>query len=249
MLVEQHIQHLETTAHTGTEAGEAVPGRALGGWAVQERIEGQSEPVGGVVAWVVVIGGEAGGGVELLVGIVVVVVVAVMNIIDGAIVRVVVSIRKVRRGHDGDAIVVQIDRIPRNARERVLRGIVGEEVAEVVGLLRGTSGVAEGEVSTAMVRGLAFGRELQGRGGALGVGRVLDAQADEAGADAGGEVFDEVGDAQAEVHVVDDAGAEGGDGVVDEAEGDGYFVFFGAECESLEGALMGREGMVGGIGC
>ncbi|KAI4134007.1 MAG: hypothetical protein LQ347_001889, partial [Umbilicaria vellea] len=142
-----------------------------------------------------------------------------------------------------------IDGIARDAGERVLGRVVGEEVAEVVGLLRGTSRVGEGEVAAAVLRGLAVGRELQGRGGALGVGRVLDAQSDEAGADAGGEVFDQVGDAQAEVHVVDDAGAEGGDGVVDEAERDGYFVFFGAECESLEDASMGREGVVGGIEC
>lgn len=38
--------------------------------------------------------------------------------------------------------------------------------------------------------------------------------------------------------VVDDAGAEGGDGVVDEAEGDGDFVFFGAEGEGLRFVLM-----------
>lgn len=35
------------------------------------------------------------------------------------------------------------------------------------------------------------------------------------------------------MHIVNDTGAEGGDGVVDEAERDCYFVFFGAECESL----------------
>lgn len=202
MLVQQHIQHLETTAHPGAEAAEAaeaLPGRArLSARAVQERIEGQSEPVGGVVAWMVVVGGEAGGVVEMWL--------VVVAVVHGTIVGVVVGIGEVRRRHDGDAIVVQIDAVARNARERILHRVVGEEIAEVVGLLRGTSGVAEGEVSTGM-GGFAFGKELRGRGGALSVGRVRDAQSDEAGADAGGEVFDEVGHAEAEVHVVDDAGA------------------------------------------
>ena len=41
--------------------------------------------------------------------------------------------------------------------------------------------------------------------------------------------------------VVDDAGAEGGYGMVDETEGDGYFVFFGAEGKCLGFLLVGQD--------
>lgn len=194
MLVQQHIQHLETTAHTGPEAAEALPGRALRAGAVEEGIEGESQPIGGVVSCVVVVvvvGGQAGGVVEVLVVVVVVVTVVVIH---KTIVRMVIRIGEVRRRHNRDTIVIQIDRIPRNARERVLRRVVREQVAEVIWLLllRGSripARVAEVDVSTA-VRGFAVVRRFLGRVGALGVGGVLHAESDESGADAGGEVFD-----------------------------------------------------------
>ena len=155
---------------------------------------------------------------------------------------------EVGRGHDGDAVVVAVDAVAGDAGERVLRGVGGDEVAEVVGGLEASAEVVVGEVEGSCAGvGLVGGAVAVGvrRGGvgvrAWRVGGVLDAEADEAGADAGGEVFDEVGDAEAEVDVVDDAGAEGGDGVVEEAEGDGDFVFFGAEGEGLGCVLMWRD--------
>ena len=56
-------------------------------------------------------------------------------------------------------------------------------------------------------------------GGALGARSSWDGEPDEFGANAPCEAVEEIGDAEAEVDVVDDVGTEGGDGGVEEGDG------------------------------
>ena len=162
--------------------------------AIEQRVERESQPIRGVVARRVdagIGGGEGGGGgvVERRCGG------GGDGVVQGAVVgiRVIVGVGEVRRRHDGDAVVVQVDAVARDAGEGVLRRVGGVEVGEVVGLLvRGARAVGEMEVAARveLERGRAFVRVVGGgHGGALGVGGVGDAEADEARADAGGEVF------------------------------------------------------------
>lgn len=72
-----------------------------------------------------------------------------------------------------------------------------------------------------------------GRGGDGGAGAAAAGHADEAELDAFGEGFEEVGEAETEVDVVDGGRAEGFDGFVDEGDGDGDFLFGGTEGECL----------------
>lgn len=107
-----------------------------------------------------------------------------------------------------------------------------------------------------MAEVLAGGRHhgcLDG-GSAAGAGNACGAvcgEAHEAGADAVGEGLDEVGEAVADVDVVDDALAEGGDGVAKEVEGDGNVFFGGAEGEGFKqddgDADDAEEGSDGGV--
>lgn len=116
------------------------------------------------------------------------------------------------RGHDGDVSVMWVGVALRDPFQRVQgTGALVEVLTAEAGVWRG------GGVSG-----------LRGLGGALDGDGGLGREADEFVADAGGEAFEEVGDAEAEVDVVDNACAEGFDCAVEEVEGGADFVLFGA---------------------
>lgn len=83
------------------------------------------------------------------------------------------------------------------------------------------------------VWGLGAGAR-RGCNAAGGTVRAVSSKTDEAPADAVGEGVDEVGEAVSDVDVVDDGGAEGEDGLVEEREGVGDVFFGGAEGEGFE---------------
>ena len=145
------------------------------------------------------------------------------------------------RRHDGYGVGIRVVG---------LRGYAPQRGGQGRGAARG--GEAEGgrvgdrggrvlvEVGGLQVAEVLCGRRHHGRldgGSAAGAGNAggaVGGEAHEARADAVGEGLDEVGEAVADVHVVDDALAERGDGVAEEVEGDGDVFFGGAEGEGFE---------------
>ena len=74
---------------------------------------------------------------------------------------------------------------------------------------------------------------------------MLCCPGDELLADTGGQVFQEIGNAEAQMHVVDDARAEGVDGLVQEFERRVYLGPLCSKGKCLSGAKV-NEGIVGG---
>lgn len=198
LLGEKAAEDLQILAHFRAEIAEPVH-IAIGAGAKgvvdgvgEQRVEIEGQPV--------LFADAGGGGIELLL---------VIKRTGGGSGRADAVVGRegvggVARRHDAECVVTEIDAVRGDAGERVWHGGVPIVLVD--------EGDGVGDFATCGAGGRGIRRQAVGVLGGPGVARC---ESDEFMAYAGSQAFEEVSDPQAEVNVVDNAGAKGFDGFVE----------------------------------